>query len=82
MELVSFQVNGLFKEVAMGGVMNKLIAQSRGLVKYRWDLTPIVTIDRRVRLPLSQGERAWSRLLFLATAIPTKNPKPNDFGFL
>jgi len=36
------------------------------------DLTPIVTIDQRVRLPLREapcglpGERAWSRFLFFA----------------
>ena len=31
MELVSFQVNVLFKEVALGGVMNKLNRAVQGL---------------------------------------------------
>jgi hypothetical protein len=48
--------------------MNQIV-QSGGLVKYRWDLTPIVTIDQRDRLSISKwrghGVGFFSRLMGL-----------------
>ena len=78
MELVSFQVNVLFQEYIASPpwgrrerglfVMNKSNRPVQGLVKYPCDLTPIVTINRRVRLPLSQG-RGHSLTSFLADGV-------------
>ena len=49
----------LMKEFTIAGVMNKLNHPVQGLVKYPWDLSPIVTIDRRVGWDLSPALPKW-----------------------